>query len=281
MAVLKALVLASVAAVSAERFLATVKPLNASAAIAHKHNLTSDEQLQKLQVGLETISKLQSVFTAGGSQDAMSASEMASGAMTSELSNKDSMIWKTIAAMMDASKHVEAKMKGASNADRAKIMTNLEDELDTKAEALSNITAKATKVNEEHSAQYLLGLLNLHHKDWSIEKQLNTTLKFANSSMAAWQLAHHHSMTRPFAAQLAEIMDSEEKSLTNTTGKAKNAVANTKNARKAAKLFIQLVGSLHRTKTHKVDPCVIYSYSTCAGDACCGWDGSECVSAPC
>merc|ERR1740121_3046526 len=135
-------------------------------------------------------------------------------------------------------------MKGKNKTEADKLMHNLEGQLNENAAALKNVSDKATGVNEQHSAEYVLGLLNMHQKDWSIQKQLNVTLQFANGSFAVWELAQKHDMTKPFAPQLAAIMDDEKHTLENATKvhknttKANSSKAVAKIAKIAAKQFI-------------------------------------------
>ena len=95
------------------------------------------------------------------------------GALSEELSNKDSQVWSTIENMLGETKNAMTELKGKSKSDREKVMQSLESKLDMKAKVLSTVTDSVSKKQEEQDEEYLLGLLNLHRNDWSIEKQLN------------------------------------------------------------------------------------------------------------
>lgn len=260
---------------------------NSTVNATHKkkeHNWTAQEQLEHLSASLKAIQNLQAMFTSPDTQAVMGFSE-ASGAMTSELSKKDSSVWATIANMVHASQKAMTEMKGKSKTEADKLMQNLETEMNSKAVDLKNVSDRATEVNNQHSAEYVLGLFNMHQKDWSIAKQLNVTQEFANGSFQVWQLAHKHDMSRPFAPQLAAIMDEAKQALVdskNATKKAllKNGTKTTKSnatiaktaatkanatiaktavvkataaekaavTKKAAKQFIQLVSSLREMR---------------------------------
>lgn len=217
-----------------------------------KKNLTEDEQVSQLENGLQAIKKLQGVFT-GGDTSHQDLKVFAEGAMTTEMSRKDSTVWSAIESMLGATKQVMNQMKNASKVDKKKIMDGLEKTLDAKATDLKTITDKATEENDKHSAEYLLGLLNQHSKDWNMSQQLVTAKQFVNSSMAAFELVAKHNDKQPLAVQLAAIMDDiknttvKAKAKANTTLKAKTTVkanATVSAAKKAAKQFIQLVDSI-------------------------------------
>merc|ERR1719171_2794688 len=106
---------------------------------------------------------------------------------------------------MGATSAVMGKMKGKNKAEQEKIMDNLEKTLNEKAQTLKTVTDKASVVQEQHSEEYLLGVLMQH-----------------NSS-------------QPLAPQLAALMDT----------KKAHAGAKVAAEKAAAKLFIQLVDSLH------------------------------------
>lgn len=213
---------------------------NVTAAIHKKSvvNMTADQQIAHLAEGLQSIQKLEAVFTAKDSATNAGKADIeqfAQGAMTTELSNKDSAVWSTIQAMMGATSAVMGKMKGKNKAEQEKIMDNLEKTLNEKAQTLKTVTDKASVVQEQHSEEYLLGVLMQHTKDWSFERQLNATKTFADSCTAAKELLKHHNSSQPLAPQLAALMDT----------KKAHAGAKVAAEKAAAKLFIQLVDSLH------------------------------------
>merc|ERR1719454_1217837 len=88
-------------------------------------------------------------------------------------------------------------------------MTSLSDTLTKKAQNLQSAADSAEKLNEEHSNEYLLGLL-MQHTEWSEEKQLNATRKFAHESAVIKELLAHHDSAKPLAPQLAALMDKEK-----------------------------------------------------------------------
>merc|ERR1719265_79105 len=167
--------------------------MNATKNVTHaiKKNLTDDEQIQNLNSGLQTIMKLKAVFTAqdGVLDSAHSDVEkFAQGAMSSELSSKNSPVWAAIENMLTATAKTTEEMKGKSKAEQEKIMDNLESLMNQKAATLKSVTEKAGEVQEQHSEEYLLGVLMHHQKDWSIEKQVNATKTFVETCDAARQL---------------------------------------------------------------------------------------------
>jgi len=216
---------------------------NATVAKAHlkPKNLTAAEQLASLSQGLQSISKLRAVFTAsdtGISTDQTKLENFAQGAMTTELSSKNSKVWSTIQAMLEATQGVYKGMQNKSKADQEKMMDGLEKNLNNEALTLRNVTEKAGKIQEQHSEEYLLGVLMQHQKDWTFEKQLNVTHGFVENCAAAKELYKHHNASAPLAPQLAELMDAKK------ARKSGKVVAE----KAAAKLFIQLVDSLHLSR---------------------------------
>jgi hypothetical protein len=208
---------------------------------APPRNLTADEQVANLNKGLETIMKLKAVFTAdsgvlGEDPAHRDLEKFAQGAMSSELSSKDSPVWGAIENMLTATAKSTAEMKGKNTAEQEKIMESLEKTMNEKAATLQNVTEKAGVVQEKHSEEYLLGVLMQHTKDWSMEKQLNTTKTFVNTCDAARELLKSYNKSQPLAPQLAALMDH----------KKVPAAAKVAAEKSAAKMFIQLVTSLHR-----------------------------------
>jgi len=214
---------------------------NATKNVSAKVPLTEEQQIESLNAGLSSIAKLQKVFTANtnaGNSDMAGMSAFASGAMTSELGKKDSVVWSTITGMMGATAQVISQMKGKSAMEKEKLMGSLEIGLEGKAAVLRNVTEKADKIQDEQTSEYLLGLLNQHPK-WSMEEQINATRTFEGTShgtsKAAHELLKHYNASRPLAPQLAALMDA--KPLPAET----HAVA-----AKAAKMFLQLAQSFRR-----------------------------------
>lgn len=216
---------------------------NASVAKAPKKNLTAAEEITSLQNGLMMIHKLQAAMTAPEAEvpaDKKDLTQFAQGAMTSELQKKDSVVWSTIDSMMSATTQAMIAMKGKSKTEQEKVMDDLEKQINGKAVVLKNVTEKVGMQQEQHSEEYLLGVLMQHQKDWSFDKQLNATKNFADNCLAAKDLVAHHNSSQPLAPQLAAIMDNRK------AKKAAKAAAE----KKAAKLLIQLVSSLRRETVH-------------------------------
>jgi len=201
---------------------------------AKKKNLTDMEQLANFKKGLEIMKNLEADFTAGqdASGDAKGMQQMAEGSMTTELHKKDSKVWATIQQMLKETTGAMSKMTNSTASGKKNIMHDLESSINASADTLKGVTEKAGKQQEEQSDEYLVGLLNQHRNDWSMEKQLNVTKKFSSNSPTAQELLKHHNMKEPFAAQLARLMDSAQ-----SASKSK--------ANKAAKLFLQLEDVIH------------------------------------
>lgn len=213
------------------------------------------ETLEALGKGLQTIHNLRSLFANQKADSSNSGAEkFANGALSEELSNKDSQVWSTIENMLGETKNAMTELKGKSKSDREKVMQSLESKLDMKAKVLSTVTDSVSKKQEEQDEEYLLGLLNLHRNDWSIEKQLNATQTFMHNSPLLRDFYQHHDASKPLVPQLAAMMDAKAKASTSKVQKAspekpkataqkKQAVA--KAASSAAKaLFIQLASTI-------------------------------------
>jgi len=201
---------------------------------AKKKNVTDMEQVASFKIGLEAIKNLQSDFTAGqdASGDAQGIKQMAEGSMTTELHKKDSKFWVTIQQMLKETTGAMSKMTNATVSGRKSILHDLESSINASADTLKDVTEKVGKTQEKQSDEYLVGLLNQHRNEWSMEKQLNVTKQFSSSSPTAQELLRHHNMKEPLATQLARLMDSARS--------ASNSKAN-----KTAKLFLQLEEVIH------------------------------------
>lgn len=202
--------------------------------------LSEEAQLAHLEAGLNVIQNLKSVF-ASAQQD--SASRFANGAMSDELSDQNSAIWGAIDSMMSQAKKVSAEMKGKNAAEKQKLMDSLETSLNSKARVLSNTTQKVEKKQQSQDEEYLLGLL-MSHKDWSLKEELNATHTFIADSPLIAELYKHHDEKKPFAGQLAALMDAEHAN----AKKSGTASKMTPKSSTAAKLFLQLADSLHRMR---------------------------------
>merc|ERR1719284_2269900 len=116
--------------------------------------------------------------------------------------------------MIGATKDAMTAVKGKGKAEREKIMESLEGELNKKAEVLTNVNNDVTKKQQQQDEEYVLGLLLMHQKDWSMDEQLNATEKFMHSSPILQNLYEHHDATKPLAPQLAALMDKNKKPAT-------------------------------------------------------------------
>merc|ERR550537_1010935 len=117
-------------------------------------------------------------------------------------------------------------------------MDSLEKVMNEKAATLKTVTDHASEVQEQHSEEYLLGVLMHHQKDWSIEKQVNATKTFEGNCAAAKELLKTYNKSQPLAPQLAALMDH----------KKVPAAAKVAAEHGAAKMFLQLVTSLHHVE---------------------------------
>jgi len=97
------------------------------------------ETLEGLSKGLQTIHNLRALFSKENKDSlADGAEKFANGAMSEELSKKDSEVWSTIETMLGATQNAMVSMKGKSEAERKQVMASLEGELNKKASVLSN-----------------------------------------------------------------------------------------------------------------------------------------------
>jgi len=184
------------------------------------------------------------------------AEKFANGALSEELSNKDSQVWSTIDTMIGATQDAMKSMKGKNKAEREQVMTSLEGALNKKATVLSNVNDDVSKKQQEQDEEYLLGLLNMHAKDWSVEKQLNATQEFMHNSPVLQAFFKHHDASKPLVPQLAAMMDAKPKgALPAAEAKPEKKVAKSspagksKNLGKAASaaaktMFIQLANTV-------------------------------------
>ncbi|CAK0846985.1 unnamed protein product [Prorocentrum cordatum] len=185
-------------------------PRNAAHHTNAAQNLTDAQKVKKLQDGLRSIQRVQALFAGGNSGTrAMGAEKFAEGALTEELSSKDSAIWAVIDAMVNSTQKVAAEMVGKSRDQQKKIMQSLEAELDSKAVVLRNVTNDAGRRQVVQDEEYVLGLLNMHANQWSMGKQLETVKKFMAASPKLTELYKHHNANQSLAMQLAALMDSK------------------------------------------------------------------------
>jgi len=167
---------------------------------------TEVQSLEKLQDGLAMMKKLKSVFVnEKPHQD--DGSQFANGALSEELAHPDSKIWSTIESMVGSTEKVVKQMKGKSKAEQKNLMDSLEHELDDKAVIMKNVTESTGVKQKQQNEEYLLGLLLLHAKDWSYERQLNATQNLMNGSPIIQEMYLHHVNNTGLATQLAALMD--------------------------------------------------------------------------
>lgn len=187
---------------------------NVTAKVAVNKTAPQDDikTLQALGQGLQTIHNLRNLFTKNKADSPMDGAEkFANGALSEELSKKDSQVWSTIETMIGATQDAMKSIKGKSKTEQEQVMKSLEDKLDGKAQALSNVTDDVNKKQMQQDEEYLLGLLLLHQNDWSMAKQLNATEKFMHNSPIMQKLFKEHDASKPLAPQLAAMMDKNNK----------------------------------------------------------------------
>jgi len=128
-------------------------------------------------------------------------------------------------------------------------MNRLTKTLNYNALVLDKETRKASAKQRVRSEEYLLGILMQHQKDWSMEEQLNTTRKFAESDNceAAKKLLKNYNKSMPLAPQFAALMDQKNATAQFMTEKAPKAVK-VVTEKTAAKMFLQLVSSFDRVR---------------------------------
>jgi len=218
----------------------------------------SDEQkLENLQHGLMAIKGLKAMFESD--TELSGGNKFAQGALSSELSNDNSGIWDTINTMMAAANDAASKMKkGATASEKSKIMDSLENSLDGKAEDLNKGLVQVNEHQQDLDEEYVLGLLIMHQKDWTVAQQLNATKSLKSKNPLLEDFYEHHNSSKPLAAQLAALMDKKKAAKASATpakavpakaAAAKSAPKEEKTASKsskvAAKLFLQLASSFH------------------------------------
>jgi len=184
-----------------------------AAAVVKKATPQDDAQtLEALGKGLKTIHNLRALFAKDKKDAPADGSEkFANGALSEELSNKDSQVWSTIDTMIGATQTAMKSIQGKSKSERAQVMKSLEDSLDNHAKVLSNVTDDVSKKQMRQDEEYLLGLLLLHQNNWNMEKQLNATKQFKHNSPVLQKLFDHHDSSKPLAPQLAAMMDVNNK----------------------------------------------------------------------
>jgi len=200
----------------------------AKAVAVKKAAATEVESLEGLSKGLDTIHNLKALFAKDHTTE-RGAEKFANGALSEELSNKDSQVWSTIENMIGATQDAMKAVKGKSKSEREQVMASLENKLDEKAGVLSNVNNDVSKKQEQQDEEYVLGLLLLHKDNWSMEKQLNATETFMHGSPILEKLFAHHDANKPLAPQLAAMLDSKPKEVV-----AKVAVAKVETKKPAA-----------------------------------------------
>jgi len=186
-----------------------------SKAVVEKKEKPQDDAktLETLGKSLTTMHKLKALFTKDRSAESShdGAEKFTNGALSEELSKKDSQVWSAIETMLGATQDAMKQIKGKSKAERETVMKSLEDNLDKKAKDLANVTDDVSKKQQQQDEEYLLGLLIMHQKDWTMDKQLNATQEFMHNSSVLQDLYKHHDASKPLAPQLAAMMDVKDK----------------------------------------------------------------------
>jgi len=231
-----------------------------NATVVAKKPQTDEEKLANLPQGLMAIKGLKNMFQSD--KELAGGNEFAQGALSSELSNDNSAIWNTVDGMISAATEASKQMKSnASASEKAKVMDSLESKLDGKAEDLNSGLGKVNEHQQDLDEEYVLGLLIMHQKDWTVEQQLNATLTLKKNSPLLESFYDHHDVKKPLAAQLAALMDkkkaakaapaakvAETKNASvvpakTVAPKVEKAAPKAKAAKVAAKLFLQLASS--------------------------------------
>lgn len=198
-------------------------------------------QLLRVSKGLDTLSKLKTLFNKNAQGEKLEGQEIAEGAMTTELGKKDSAVWSTIMDMVAATQQAATKMnKNATKDEKEAVMKSVEDSLNAKAAKLGDFTKEVETTDQRHSEEYLLGLLMQHIGKWNETEQLDAVKKFSKELPIAKELLAHHDDKLPLAPQLGDLMDKEKK---------EHAAAYVA-AGKAKKMFIQLAASVKSAVAH-------------------------------
>jgi hypothetical protein len=193
-----------------------------------KANLTDAQKLERLETGLDSINKLRAIFTAKEEGPPDGAEKFANGAMSEELSKKDSAVWSMITSMISATKETTKTMQGKNKTAQAAMMASLEANLNQKAVDMTKITDQVNEKQEMQNEEYMLGLLILHKTNWNMTQQVKAVERLSSGSPLLSELLKKHDDKKPLADQLAVLMDKKSKKAT-----------------KAAKMFIQLASSLN------------------------------------
>eukprot|EP00403_Amphidinium_massartii_P016197 CAMPEP_0178410020 /NCGR_PEP_ID=MMETSP0689_2-20121128/20764_1 /TAXON_ID=160604 /ORGANISM="Amphidinium massartii, Strain CS-259" /LENGTH=217 /DNA_ID=CAMNT_0020031183 /DNA_START=30 /DNA_END=683 /DNA_ORIENTATION=- len=193
------------------RFLQSSAPVSHQKAHSAKLNTTAEVpdavKLSKLHESLKRLQNLKGVFAKEHSPSEPQASQFADGALSQELSNSDSGVWAAIDSMIGSTQQAAQEMKGKGKDEQKKLMDSLEKTLDAKAGELSGLTDKVSSKQRKLDEEYVLGLLLMHQKDWSMKQQLNATATFVHSSPLLKELYEHHNASEALAPQLAKLMD--------------------------------------------------------------------------
>lgn len=186
---------------------------HATVAVEKKATPQDDAKtLEDMGKALNTIHNLRALFSKDKADSPKDGSEkFAIGALSEELSNKDSQVWSSIDTMIGATQDAMKSIKGKSKSERRQVMKSLEDKLDSHAKVLSSVNDGVSKKQMQQDEEYLLGLLLLHQNDWSMETQLNATKEFMHNSPVMQKLYEHHDSSKPLAPQLAAMMDVKNK----------------------------------------------------------------------
>ena len=221
--------------------------------------VTDEQKLENLQHGLMAIKGLKAMFQSDS--ELSGGNQFAQGALSSELSKDNSGIWDTINTMMAAADDASKKMKSnaTSAAEKAHLMDSLESSLDGKAEDLNKGLGQVNEHQQDLDEEYVLGLLIMHQKDWTVNQQLNATLRTSNKDPLLEDFYKHHDSSKPLSAQLAALMDKKKIAKVSTTPakaapaakttsaksapKVEQTTSKSKSAKVAAKLFLQLASS--------------------------------------
>merc|ERR1719473_1015949 len=129
--------------------------------------------------------------------------------------------------MIQAAKHTQDGIHGASLAQQTSKLKSLVNDLSIKAGQLPDFTLKFGKTQQEQDEQYLLGLLMTHQFTWPMKKQLAAVATFVKHSPVIAKLYRSHNIDSPLAPQLASLMAVEH-------------------ANPVAKLFVQIAHAISK-----------------------------------
>merc|ERR1719329_1420753 len=95
-------------------------------------------------------------------------------------------------------------------AEKTQVMDSLETALDGKANDLNTGLGQVNEHQQDLDEEYVLGLLIMHQKDWTVAQQLNATKSLKKNNHLLEDFYEHHDSSKNLAAQLAALMDKKK-----------------------------------------------------------------------